>query len=68
MAEVVEALCGGTLIVHVDESAWCSDPACLTRQNGDAAVATKRHVDVMSCMSYFADGCPACQDIRVWTR
>jgi hypothetical protein len=68
MADVAEALCAGTLIVHLDESAWCSDPNCTTRQNGDAGVAARRHPDVVSCSAFFSEGCPACQDMRVWTR
>jgi len=68
MAEVAQALCAGTLIVHIDESAWCSDPNCITRQNGDANVAAQRHLDVMSCSAFFVEGCPACRDIRVWSR
>jgi hypothetical protein len=68
MAEVVEALCAGTLIVHLDESAWCSEPGCAARTTGDATAAAKHHPAVVTCSSYFAEGCPACKDIRVWTR
>jgi hypothetical protein len=68
MADVVEALCAGNLVVHIDESAWCSNPSCITRENGDASVASKRHLDITSCTDYFSEGCPACQDLRVWSR
>jgi len=67
MADVIEVLCAGTLIVHVDESAWCSEPGCATRWEGDASTAAKRHPVVVPCSTYFTQGCPACQDIRVWT-
>jgi hypothetical protein len=68
MANVAEVLCTGILVVHIDESARCTKPGCGTRWDGDASVAIERHLDVVACSSYFVEGCPACRDIRVWTR
>jgi hypothetical protein len=68
VADVTEVLCTGTLVMHVDESAWCTEPKCDTRWSGDPSDATRRHPVVTSCSAYFVQDCPACRDIRVWSR
>ena len=56
--------CPGTLVLHLDHSAWCSQPGCPTRETGDAQAARLRHATVATCSAFFAEGCPACRDGR----
>jgi hypothetical protein len=51
----------GTLVVHVDGTAFCTEASCEANSTGDSKRGASAHMRVMVCSVYF-DICPLCTD------